>query len=123
MEVVHLDDFNRIKCLDVFYDELNKLFSKSIPEKKKYLKFLYAELHKIDNRKETIQREEPINYKDITLYSIRKRAQKNTRVLYFYMENDNIILLTAFDEKNKSDYDNANERAYRRLKNLELIWL
>lgn len=123
MEVVHLDDFNRIKCLDVFYDELNKLFSKSIPEKKKYLKFLYAELHKIDNRKETIQREEPINYKDITLYSIRKRAQKNTRVLYFYMENDNIILLTAFDEKNKADYDNANERAYRRLKNLELIWL
>lgn len=121
MEVVHLDDFNRIKCLDVFEDELNKLFSKSIPEKKKYLKFLYAELHKIDNRKETIQREEPINYKDITLYSIRKRAQKNTRVLYFYMEDDNIILLTAFDEKNKSDYDNANERAYRRLKNLELI--
>lgn len=122
MEVVHLDDFNRIKCLDVFEDELNKLFSKSIPEKKKYLKFLYAELHKIDNRKETIQREEPINYKDITLYSIRKRAQKNTRVLYFYMKDDNIILLTAFDEKNKSDYDNANERAYRRLKNLELIW-
>ena len=121
MEVVHLDDFNRIKCLDVFYDELNKLFSKSIPEKKKYLKFLYAELHKIDNRKETIQREEPINYKDITLYSIRKRAQKNTRVLYFYMEDDNIILLTAFDEKNKSDYDNANERAYKRLKNLDLI--
>ena len=37
------------------------------------------------------------------------------------MEDDNIILLTAFDEKNKSDYDNANERAYRRLKNLELI--
>lgn len=122
MDVVHLDDFNRIKCLDVFEDELNKLFSKSIPEKKKYLKFLYAELHKIDNRKETIQREEPINYKDITLYSIRKRAQKNTRVLYFYMKDDNIILLTAFDEKNKSDYDNANERAYRRLKNLELIW-
>ena len=122
MEVVHLDDFNRIKCLDVFEDELNKLFSKSIPEKKKYLKFLYAELHKIDNRKETIQREEPINYKDITLYSIRKRAQKNTRVLYFYMEDDNIILLTAFDEKNKSDYDNANERAYKRLKNLDLIW-
>lgn len=122
MEVVHLDDFNRIKCLDVFEDELNKLFSKSIPEKKKYLNFLYAELHKIDNRTETIQREEPINYKDITLYSIRKRAQKNTRVLYFYMKDDNIILLTAFDEKNKSDYDNANERAYRRLKNLELIW-
>lgn len=121
MEVVHLDDFNRIKCLDVFEDELNKLFSKSIPEKKNYLKFLYAELHKIVNRRETIQREEPINYKDITLYSIRKRAQKNTRVLYFYMKDDNIILLTAFDEKNKSDYDNANERAYRRLKNLELI--
>jgi len=122
LEVVHLDDFNRIKCLDIFEDELNKLFSKSIPEKKKYLKFLFAELHKIDNRRETIQREEPINYKDITLYSIRKRSQKNTRVLYFYMKDDNIILLTAFDEKNKSDYDNANERAYRRLKNLELIW-
>ncbi|MBE6748372.1 MAG: hypothetical protein E7557_03985 [Ruminococcaceae bacterium] len=121
LEVVHLDDFNRIKCLDIFEDELNKLFSKSIPEKKKYLKFLFAELHKIDNRRETIQREEPINYKDITLYSIRKRSQKNTRVLYFYMKDDNIILLTAFDEKNKSDYDNANERAYRRLKNLELI--
>lgn len=121
MEIVHFDEFNRITYLDVFEDELNKLYSKSIQEKTKYLKFLFAELHKIDNRNETINREEPINYKGINLFSIRKRFKKNTRVLYFYMKDDNIILLTAFDEKNKSDYDNAKERSYRRLKKLNLI--
>ena len=121
MEIVSLDDFERIYSVDVFEKEVTKLFSKSTADYYRYIDFLHSELHKISNRKETTNREEPITYKDATLYSIKKRMKKNTRVLYYYMKDDNIILLTAFDEKNKSDYDNGKVRAYNRLKNLNLL--
>ncbi len=121
LEIVPVEGFNRIMAIDSFDDELSKLFKKSTPELKKYLIFLHKQLHKIDNRTTIINREEPISYKGINLYAIRKRMKKNTRVLYFYMQNEKIVLLTAFDEKNSSDYDNGKERAYNRLKQLKII--
>lgn len=121
MEVERYEDFNRIHYVDVFNDEVSKLFSKSKKDLINYTNFLYAELQKIDNREETIVREEPISYRGINFFSIRKRMKKNTRVLYYYMKDNNIILLTAFDEKRKSDYENAKMRAYDRLKELHII--
>lgn len=50
------------------------------------------------------------------LYSIRHpRSRKNVRVIYTINE-DSIILLTAFLEKNNSDYQRAIARADARLK-------
>lgn len=121
MQYGPINEFERIMAVDVFMPELFKLFGKSKQELKKYLVFLNAQLNKIDNRETIINREEPINYKEINLYSIRKPMKKNTRVLYYYMQNDKIILLTAFDEKNESDYENGKRRAYNRLKSLNII--
>ena len=121
LEIIKLDDFDRIVYLDSFQKELQKLYSKSQDEYKKYLNFLYSELHKIDNRSDTINREEPIIYNGIPLYSIRKKMKKNTRVLYYYMKDNRVILLTAFDEKNRSDYETGKAKAYNRLKILNLL--
>lgn len=121
LEIVPLKGFSRIDIADCFEDELKKLFKKSNDDYKKYMKFFSAQLHKIENREENIKTEEPIKYKDITLYSIRKNMKKNTRVLYFYYSGNRIILLTAFDEKDKSDYEKGKERAYKRLKKLNVI--
>lgn len=121
MVIKPVEEFERVETLDVFFDELFKLYNKSEEEKKKYMKFLFAELHKIENRTEKSYRAEPICYKGIKLYSIRKRMKKNTRVLYYYKKDDRVLLVTAFDENNESDYENAKERAYRRLKTLDLI--
>lgn len=52
------------------------------------------------------------------LYSIRHpESRKNVRVLYT-IEDDTIILLTAFLEKNAGDYQRAIEIAQKRLKRL-----
>lgn len=118
MNVKSLDGYERIDIVEPFENELNKLYTKNQKEKHDYLKFLQEELHKIENRNEHINRAEPIQYKDVTLYSIRKRMKKNTRVLYYYMKNNRILLLTAFVEKNDSDYENGKKRAYSRLKSL-----
>ena len=107
--------------VDCFFKELDKLYGKSIDERKNYLKFLFSQLHKIENRDETIEREEPIIYKGMQLYSIRKRMKKNTRVLYYCMKNGKILLLTAFDEKGDSDYERGKERSYNRLKELKQL--
>ena len=121
LEVVKLPEFTRISAIDIFENEVDKLFNKSTDEKKKYFNFLYAELIKIDNRCGTIAREEPITYKGYNLYSIRKKMKKNTRVLYYCCENNTIILLTAFDEKGKDDYERGKQKALKRLKKLKII--
>ena len=107
--------------VDDFSKELSKLFGKSKDEEYNYRKFLQAQLHKIDNRDDTINREEPIIYKGVALYSIRKPMKKNTRVLYFCMKNGKVLLLTAFDEKGDNDYERGKERAYNRLKKLNQL--
>ncbi len=119
MQIELIKDFFRIYAVDCLLDEIEKLFNKSETEKNKYLKFLYAQLHKIEYRRETVNFAEPIKYKDTVFYSIRKPAKKNTRVLYFYMKDDRIVLLTAFDEKGSSDYEKAKKKAYNRIKNIE----
>lgn len=110
--------YNRIYYLNAVNKEINNIYKDNAKSKNEYLNFLQAELHKIDNKEDLPHREEPIKYKGELLYSIRKRTKKNTRILYFYYSSKNeIILLTAFDENNASDYDNAKRTAYNRLKN------
>lgn len=118
MEVKPVKGFDRIFTLERCQEEIKQLYKDNNVEKKNFEKFLLAQLTKIENRNETVKHEEPIIYKNEKFYSIRRRAKKNTRVLYYYIKNGNIILLTAFDEKRASDYERAKERAYARLRTL-----
>lgn len=53
------------------------------------------------------------------LYSIRyPKSKLNPRVLFYCINNDEILLLVAFKEKSKSDYVKNTKLAISRLKNL-----
>ncbi len=103
MEIQRIEGFKRIYALDQCFKELDHLYKNNKDEKKEYKKFLYSQLSKIENKKEKPRQAEPIVYKQEIFYSIRRRSKKNTRILYYYMDQGNIVLLTAFDEKNKYD--------------------
>ncbi len=121
MEIIPLAGFSRIDAIDIFEDELKNLFGKDKYGFKNYQKFLYAQLNMIENRNEKPNRSECITYKNINLYSIRKPQKKNTRVLYYYMRNNRIILLSAFVENTHASYEHGKKQAYSRLKNLGII--
>lgn len=123
MQLCKLDEFNRVYFLDSFQSDLDKLYKKNQKEKKEYMFFLFAQLSKIEHRNENIKHVEPIEYKDVTFHCIRKKTKKNTRVLYYYLDDNKIVLLTAFNEKNKSDYDRGKELAYNRLKKIKNDYL
>lgn len=67
------------------------------------------------------KRFEPLKDGDC-LYSMRhKRQRKNIRIIYTIQRGKIHILLTAFDEKNRSDYVNAITRAESRRKELPFL--
>ena len=54
------------------------------------------------------------------LYAIRHKSKLNPRVIFtFQLEGGVIVLLTAFKEKSKSDYDAAVKRSKQIMKGLE----
>lgn len=94
---------------------------KENPPWKRYLKKLIEDLAVLEEEKERaidLPQFEKLDGSD-RLYSIRHpESRKNVRVLYV-IEEGNIILLTAFLEKNAGDYSRAIKIAKGRLKWLE----
>lgn len=94
---------------------------KENPPWKRYLKKLIEDLAVLEEEKERaidLPQFEKLDGSD-RLYSIRHpESRKNVRVLYV-IEEGNIILLTAFLEKNAGDYSRAIKTAKGRLKWLE----
>ncbi len=92
------------------------------PPWKRYQKKLIQNLAVLCEEKEKaidLQQFEKLQGEEF-LFSIRyPNAQKNIRVIYTITEDENIILLTAFLEKNTSDYEKGIKRAKNRLKELE----
>jgi len=118
LEIQKLADFNRIFQADCFPDEVNKMFKKSIGEKKRYIKWLYTWLSVLDcEGMNALNLEQFEHLKDTSnpnLYAIRHPHSKiNERYLYIYADEESSILLTAFKEKNTSDYQSAIKRAKR----------
>lgn len=113
-----MPNFENIYRVDKFDKEFQRLFGKSKADYFRYLDQLERKLYILDDLgicatdgyvfEKLVDRSEEI-------YSITfRRSKNNPRVIYFINDSD-IILLTAFLEKSTSDYDIGCNRAEKRV--------
>ena len=124
MNIQKLAGFDRIYQAECFPDEVNKMFGKSTGEKKRYMKWLYTWLSVLDSDGMNALNLEQFEYLKGTsnpnLYAIRHpHSQINERYIFVYADEESSILLTAFKEKNASDYQLAIRRAEHIFEELE----
>ena len=123
MNIIKEEEFNTIFKTSVFDSEVSGLFGKSKASCKKFLTSLYSDLQRLD-----VQDTPPSTYpfKKIKgvlkpIYRIEyKDKENNVRTIYYWHSQKEKILLTAFKEKDISDYREAIDRALARLKELGL---
>lgn len=117
-----INQLKRVFYVNTFEKDLKKQFAKSNAELTEYYKYLLANLTVLDEAATppTEGNFEKLTLDNYNIYRLKSPSKrKNVRVLYFYLENDNIILLSAFQEKNKSDYKNNINKAVETIKNIE----
>ena len=122
MELLKLNTYNRIYQTDCFSNEFSEVVNEGWAKKapyKRYQKKLLTDLFVLDEYGEnSIQfpQFEELSDTKIRLFSIRHpKTKKNVRVIYAIIEGI-IVLLTAFLEKNTSDYARGIRRAENRYK-------
>ena len=125
LKKIDINDLNDIYAVDVFEKEFKKAVDeswKSDPPWKRYQTKLIKNLVVLDTEKEQAVRLKQFEKLSGTeeLYSIRyPETNKNFRVIYTVYEENFIILLAAFQEKNDGDYRRAVAVAEIRLRQLE----
>ncbi len=120
MNLVKMNCFDRIYQVDCFtkefQDAVNEIWVRKSPYKR-YQKKLIEDLAVLDDYGENaikLPQFEVLSNTKYRLYSIRHpKTKKNVRILYVIFEGS-IILLTAFLEKNNSDYTNGIRRSEKR---------
>ena len=129
MDIVKFEDENasleHTYYVKPFIKELSDLFNKSKGELKKYQSYLLGCLKILENSNIRLAQTpfELLNCDGYNLYRIKSPSKKkNVRVIYIYEYDDNgtdnIILLCAFEEKNRSDYQNNIKKAIKRIKEI-----
>ena len=92
-------------------------FCRFLGNNKKCLARKLAILDEKGSKAVILEEFEHLEYDKIDLYSIRyPKSKNNPRVIYFLIEDDNVILVTAFKEKSNKDYRQGIERAVKRYK-------
>ena len=125
LKKIDINGLNDIYAVDVFEKEFKKAVDeswKSDPPWKRYQTKLIKNLVVLDTEKEQAVRLKQFEKLSGTeeLYSIRyPETNKNFRVIYTVYEENFIILLAAFQEKNDGDYRRAVAVAEKRLRQLE----
>ncbi len=122
MELIKTEGFENIYQVDQFEKEFKKIAKKDT----RYYEWLFAKLSVLEKMgMEALKLEsfEPLPSTNPKLYSIRyPHSPLNPRVIYIYVNGNEIHLLTAFKESSKktnSDYESAIKIAHERLKYLE----
>lgn len=125
LKKIDINGLNDIYAVDVFEKEFKKAVDeswKSDPPWKRYQTKLIKNLVVLDTEKEQavrLKQFEKLSGME-ELYSIRyPETNKNFRVIYTVYEENFIILLAAFQEKNDGDYRRAVAVAEKRLRQLE----
>lgn len=121
LEKLDIEGLNDIYALDVIRKEFEKAVTeqwKENPPWQRYQKKLLQDLAVLDEEKEKaidFPQYEKLSGEE-NLYSIRHpETKKNVRVIYTIAEGE-VILLTAFLEKNAGDYQKAINLAENRMK-------
>mgnify|MGYP003189399641 FL=1 len=118
LELVKMDGYSNIYGPDNFSDEFCKYVLNMTPEQvfhadeipkaaKRYVKWLQRSLTQLDSLGTATTALK--NFEKLPgtedIYSARyPNSQKNPRILYFYIQGQNIVLLYPFLEKNSGDY-------------------
>lgn len=117
MDILKTPEFQNIYQVDCFGEEFRGLFKNNLSDVKRYEKWLRRRLKILDSS--GILATDGVSFEKIenNIYSIRYPESKhNPRVIYsFFIEHGSIILLTAFLEKNSTDYEFAKQRAKNRI--------
>ena len=115
--------FRNIYEADCFEDEFRQMTKERLaltPPFPRYQKWLIRSLTILEElQKDALKLAgfEQLTNVNPVLYSIRyPHSPLNPRVLYAYIDGNNIILLAAFKEKNKNDYARNIKTALNRLK-------
>lgn len=116
MKIRKVRGFKRIYRADCFIDDANTMFEKNIGERKRYIIWLFTFLERLDALGYgalTLQQFEYLqNTENPRLYAIRHpHSRINERYIYTYADGGEIILLTAFMEREARDYNAAIIRA------------
>ncbi|HHU72180.1 MAG TPA: hypothetical protein GXZ21_09130 [Clostridiales bacterium] len=126
MDIVKNSMFSKIYEVDCFQKEFKKMTKEKLaikPPYPRYQKWLIASLTILEEYgKDAINLEnfEQLESVKPSIYSIRyPKSKLNPRVLYVYLENGDILLLTAFKEERKSDYTRNIKMVKKRLKALD----
>ena len=124
LEKIRIEGINDTYAISSLKKEFRKAVDEPWKEKEpweRYQKKLIQDLTVLEKEKESaidLQQFEKLNGVD-RLYSIRHpESRKNVRIIYT-IDEDVIILLTAFLEKNSGDYKRAIDTAKKRLKWLD----
>ena len=120
MKLLKLNGFSRIYVVDCFQKEftvaVSELWRKNEPFMR-YQKKLMQDLAVLDDQGERairLPQFEALSQVKYRMYSIRHpETKKNVRVIYVIADGA-IVLLTAFLEKNESDYTSGINRAGKR---------
>jgi len=124
MKIEKISGFHRIYQAKSFPNDVEDLFGKNKGERKRYLLWLYTWLTVLDQQGQnalTLQQFEHLqDTKNPHLYALRHpHSQINERYIYVYVDNEAVILLTAFKEKDTNDYKAAISCAQRIYSELE----
>ena len=118
--------FSKIYEVECFQKEFNKMTKEKLaikPPYPRYQKWLISSLTILEEHgKNAINLEnfEQLENVKPNIYSIRyPKSKLNPRVLYVYLDEGNILLLTAFKEERKSDYTRNVKMVKKRLKSLD----
>lgn len=124
LEKIRIEGINDTYAISSLKKEFRKAVDEPWKEKEpweRYQKKLIQDLTVLEQEKESaidLQQFEKLNGVD-RLYSIRHpESRKNVRIIYT-IDEDVIILLTAFLEKNSGDYKREIDTAKKRLKWLD----
>lgn len=114
MELLRMPGHDKVYYFDCFPKE----FKEATNGEDRYRQWLARSLYILESKGKgaiILNQFEMLSTGSVQLYSIRyPKSKLNPRVIYFYLEDDNIILVTAFKEKSNSDYKRGIRRAEER---------
>ena len=125
MKLEKVNGFHRIYQAESFPHDVEAMFKKSKGQRKRYLQWLYTWLIILDAQGRSALSLQQFEYLKNTnnprLYALRHpHSQLNERYIFVYVDDEASILLTAFKEKDTSDYKTAIARAKRIFSELEI---
>ena len=124
MQLNLVKGLNRVYIIPQVETELEKLYGKSKKDFADYKAYLISQfqiVERVDKHLDEFPFEH-LKEKHADLYRIRSKSKrKNVRVIYYYQIDEKIVMLCAFEERSKADYDKAIALSLKRIKEIERV--